>query len=945
MTSTHHEETTSHRPPCASLSRAAGRAFGLALTCSLGLSVAASPLALAQQESQPAEQEREGSGWLRRGWGAVRPQDQQQPQQPATQAEQARPQQPATAERAAAPAPAPDELIRISKSSEPVSIVAFVDWVANQLQVNIFSDPGLDGQTVLFNGPLEVRRDELLSLLSMFVEQRGYAITADRPGWFVIKPKGEIAAAFGRDELATTRVIETPMVRPSSLQDAISKALGGAAGGGAGAGRVSFIDELGVLVITDSPRNIRAVEDVIRAVLGERDKMSMHRFELMHLSAEVAREKVLTLRGAGGQGSTFRTPTQPLGDGTQRGAQQVPGAAGGSLSSLPDRLFIDPASNSLIFRGSEAEAASLIEIISVVDTPSRLIANRYAVGPAAMQIAQFGEDEGLGPVRTIGTGVSSSRQFGSQQFQGQQQFGQQTGAQQGARTQSGPRFVLEDNMEAFVYFGTEAQHRKVQDLVAAFAEQARGARVVVEFYKLRHASAEQVAELLNAIIQDPASQSGASPFLPQSGTGARAGRPTIPSPSELGFDTPSGSGAGGEGDIGNALTPTMDITIQPDVARNQIAVRAPARQQREVAKIIEQLDQRRPQVYIEVQIVSVTASDDFRFAIESQLSPGQSVLFTNFGLTTVPQGGTVQDQRVVNPNLPGFTSAIIRSDYIPFVINAFQEVGDTRIVSSPRLLVNDNEEAEVRSLREEPFAETSQNSNTTITSQGGVAEAGTTLTVTPQISDAGMLNLTYALELSDFDRAAAGGASGLQPPTQRENYMGVVTLPSDATMVVGGLVRERNSKTVQKVPFLGDIPILGEFFKRTVDSKAQATIYVFITPRIVRDPTFADLRLLTRGPMQRVDMLDDLPELEPEMMPTSGATLLRRPDAEPPTLDPIEDQAPSVVAPQAQPARPAGPAPLAPAAVSVPARRDEPGDRPRPMGSVVIINEKEAGER
>ena len=265
----------------------------------------------------------------------------------------------------------------------------------------------------------------------------------------------------------------------------------------------------------------------------------------------------------------------------------------------------------------------------MVDTPSRLIA-RYAVGPAAAQIASFGEDEGLGPVRARrGAGATTGRQFGAQQFQGQQ-FHQQ----QGVRSQGGPRFVLEDNMEAFVYFGTEAQHRKVRDLVDAFAEQARGARIVVEFYKLRHANAEQVAELLNALIQDPASQSGTSPFLPQAGTASRTGRPTIPSPSELGLDSPGGD------DIGNALTPTMDITIQPDVARNQIAVRAPARQQREVAKIIEQLDQRRPQVYIEVQIVSVTANDDFRFAIESQFTPGQSVLFTNFGLTSAPQAAT-----------------------------------------------------------------------------------------------------------------------------------------------------------------------------------------------------------------------------------------------------------------------------------------------------------------
>lgn len=945
MTSTHHEEQSSHRPPCASLSRAAGKAFGVALAASLGLSVASSPLALARQERQQPEREQEQSGWLRRAWSGARPQDQQQPaaQQPQNQ-QQAPEAQPQQVARPAQPDLRPDDIIRITQASEPVAITAFVDWVANQLGVNIFSDPGLEGQTVLFNGPLEVRRDELLHLLSLFVEQRGYAISEDRPGWYVIKPKGEIAAAFGRGDLATTRVIETPMVRPSSLQDAITKALGGGGPQGAAGGRVSFLDELGVLVITDSPRNIRAVEDIVNAVIRERDRLSLHRFELMHLNAEVAREKVLTLRGAGGTTGSLRTPSQPLGEGQQRAAQAVPGASGGSLSSLPERLFVDPASNSLIFRGTEAEAASLIEIISVVDTPSRLIAQRYAVGPAAAQIASFGEDEGLGPVRTIGAGAGAAtgRQFGAQQFQSQQLGAQQ----QGVRSQGGPRFVLEDNMEAFVYFGTEAQHRKVQDLVNAFAEQARGARIVVEFYKLRHANAEQVAELLNALIQDPASQAGTSPFLPQSGTASRTGRPTIPSPSELGLDSPGGA----ESDIGNALTPTLDITIQPDVARNQIAVRAPARQQREIAKIVEKLDQRRPQVYIEVQIVSVTANDDFRFAIESQFTPGQSVLFTNFGLTSAPQGGGATDPRVVSPNLRGLTSAIIRSDYVPFVINAFQEVGDTRIVSSPRVLVNDNEEANVTSEREEPFAETSQNANTTITSQGGTANAGTVLTVTPQISEAGMLNLTYELELSDFDRSASVG-EGLQPPKQLEQYRGVVTLPSDATMVVGGLVRERNSKTVQKVPFLGDIPILGEFFKSTVDSKTQATIYVFITPRIVRDPTFADLRLLTRGPMQRVDMQDDLPDLEPEFMPTSGGALLRRPDAEPPALEPIEEERPGAMpamAPTlAPPATPASPSPLAPASASnAPApRRDEPADKPRPMGSVVIVEEKERPQR
>ncbi len=881
--------------------RFSGGIGGVTLACA---ALVCAPALTSEAFAQEDRQQEGGSSWLRRAWGQVKPEDQQQPENAQPAQNEAAP-----ATRSQRGGPDSDDMIQISAASEPVFIEPLVDFVAKELDINIVSDPGLADQTVIFNGGLSVPRDELLSLLSMLLEQRGYAITADQPGWYVIKQAGNLPVIFGDGPLSTTRVIPTPMIRPSSLQDAVSKALGVTEGQ---AGRVAFLDELGVMIVTNTPRNIQAVEDLVAAVTMERDRMALHRFELMNLSADVAREKILSLL-AGVQAGQVRAQSQPLGEGAQRGAVQVGGGQSGSLSNLPERLFVDAESNAVIFRGSAAEANSLIELISVIDVPSRLIATRYAVGPAATQIAQFGERRGLGSVTSMGSNQTGRTTSFGGNFNAAQNRGVQN--QQG---NNGSGFVIEDNLEAFVYFGTKSQHAQVQSLVDAFAEQARGARIVVEFYKLKHADAEQVAELLNALIQDPQSRSGESPFLPQAGIGGNRNRPTIPSPIDL--QTPGESAEGAEGD-GAALTPTADLSIEPDIARNQIAVRAPARQQREIAKIIEKLDLRRPQVYIEVQIVSVTANDDFRFAIESQFTPGQSVLFTNFGLTTVPDGGSATTPRQVNPALRGFTSAIIESDYVPFVINAFQEIGDTRIISSPRVLVNDNEEASVDSLREVPYAETTQNSSTTSTSQGGTVEAGTSLSVTPQISDAGMLNLTYELELSDFE---GQGSDGLQPPKQTENYAGVVTLPSDATMVVGGLVRERNAKVVQQVPFIGDIPIIGEFFKATVDNKTQATIYVFVTPRIVRDPTFTDLRLLTEGPMTRVNLDGDLPDLEPVFMPTSGAVVSPKQELEPPELSPIEEHSPTE--------------PTAMGPKKTPA-----ADRPKPMGAVVIVNEKESG--
>ena len=114
--------------------------------------------------------------------------------------------------------------------------------------------------------------------------------------------------------------------------------------------------------------------------------------------------------------------------------------------------------------------------------------------------------------------------------------------------------------------------------------------------------------------------------------------------------------------------------------------------------------------------------------------------------------------------------------------------------------------------------------------------------------------------------AGAPSAPGLAPPSL-ENHLtsASVTVPPDATVVIGGLTLESVQNTIIKVPLLGDIPLLGQMFRDTNKSKQRATLYVFITPTIMRDPSFADLRLLTKGPMAavRLDPEDQVPPPEP----------------------------------------------------------------------------------
>ncbi len=792
---------------------------------------------------------------IRRAWSQIRGGQTEEPAAPAGGAQPRRLEIPA--DQAAAPAPEeltppqPEDVFTIETVGEPVQIGSLVDWVSKRLNINIFSDPGVADRTVTFNGPMHIKAAELLDFLSLLVEQQGFALTREREGWYVIRPAGQVPFNLGAGDLATTRIIPTPLLRPSALKVAVDAALSSRGGGDASASnRIAYLDELGIIIITDTPRGLRSVEEIVKAVIGEARAQTFHRIDVVHINADLARSKVIELNGASSTSnrSAQRGNNQPIG-------QPAVATTSSTLTNLPDRIFLDSESNALIFRGSAAEAIELTALVNAIDTPSKLIPKRYPAGPASPAICAYGERRGLGAV-TTGPATGGSQFGGASSFNNRASLGGQQG-QFGTGTGSG--FVLENSQEAFVYFGTAEQHEQVEALVESFADQARLARVVVEFYPLKHADAEEVAELLNAIVQDTTQQFGDSPFLPQT---AAARRFTPDNPGDESGESTTTT-IGGDG-VGVSLTPSENVSIQPDAARNQVVIKAPIRQQAEFASIVAQLDIRQPQVFIEAKVVSVITDDNFEFGVDwattIDVANGTLDLFSNFGL-----------QRVVGAAAGAPTAiGVYDGDDVDVVLNALSTVGETRILSTPRILVRDNGEAELNSTQERPYASTTQNAGTAVTSQGGTVEAGTKLTVSPQISSGGLVNLELTVELSDF---IGEGEDGLQPPKQKEIYTTTVSLPSDSTLIIGGLTFDRKNDTVDKVPLLGDIPIIGQAFRNTSTITRKTTVFVFIRPVILRDESMTDLRLLTKGPLKDTGLDNDTPELQPERIPIRSGSL------------------------------------------------------------------------
>lgn len=725
--------------------------------------------------------------------------------------------------------PAADDVVEFSAFTEPVELMTLVDFIATELDINVSTKGTVTGQ-VMFNARQSIPRSRLLELLEALLSQYNYSLTRDPVGFYIIQPSAEVVQNFD-GEFATTKIIPTPNIKPSSLKAVLDPS---SVAGGQSANRIAYVDDLGIIVVTDTPRKVRALEELIGKLLAEYRRAAFTRIDLKYVAAQAARERVITLVG---QGSTLRSPIP----GQDQGGQ-TPGTAS-SIDNLADRLSIDPSGNALLHRGTEDEIAQVREIIALIDVPTTLTPKEYKAGANAVMIADIASQRGLGEVIRLEDTQQTQQQFpnfgrGFQQQQPQQQS-----------TIGGGSVMMVDQVRGTIlYYGTLQQQDQLAALIDALEIESMD--IVIERYAVKNIDATELADLLQAIIEN---QSGNdSPILP----GARGNQ------NQTGFQQffQNQDNTAENAFVGN----TENSFVTAHEPTNVVIVKAPENLQRQFARIISELDVRRPQVYLDVNILAVSDTKDFRLAVEGQISVGQFSTQTAFGLGSIADGGVYGDQKLPLPGLGGYSASLIKSQYVPLILDAVQTDTDARILSSPQLLVNDNEEASIESIEEQPTTSTTFGTNTDSTTFSGYESAGTSLTVTPSISEAGYLRLQYEIELSNF---TGNSTNGVPPPKTTRNVRSEsVTIPTDATIVVGGIKVKDTRNTVIKVPLLGDIPLVGLLFRDTNKITSEQVLYIFITPRILNDRNFADLRLLTRGPQEFAGLDPNLPNFEPTVI-------------------------------------------------------------------------------
>lgn len=725
----------------------------------------------------------------------------------------------------------PEEMITFPDFSAPVELRVLVDFAASQLGINMDIEGNLSG-TVALNAPISFPKSQLLTIVNALLEQRGFAITYDELTTFYrVGPKGTVGASLGGG-LATTRIIHTPNIKPSQIASTVSAIIGDAGV------KATYLDDLSTIIITASPRLADTYESLIKRVIEELSNMKLMRIDVRFVDAPTAIKQIVELDSGQQQQSGPQIPgAQPVIGGGQGGT-----TPSGTHSNLSGRLIVSPQGNAIIFRGREDELVYVQNLLEVIDRPNSIEMKRYYTGTYTSNIAKYASASGLGEVTQFETtqqqaGLAPGFSFNPQTGQYEQQ----------SSTIGGSRIVADPNTGYTVYYGTLEQQVAFGNIVDTFKPE--NDIPVVRAYRLRYAKAEQVAEILQAILSGQ-QQSGEIP-LGAGGVGQFPGQqPAIAAP----------PGEGSEESFSG-----VNVFATADIDNNQIVVKAPIRQQEEMRKLIqEKLDIRRAQVFLKAQIIAVNASEDFQLAFETQLinANGRGGVFeTNFGLSAARDD--VLTPKTVLAGLQGATAALIKSQYVPIIVNALQRDVDGRVIATPSILANDNEPATVMSVETFPFLVQSQTTNSTLSSFEE-AEAGTTFEVTPIIGDSGYVTLEYSIEQSRF--SGSPPSEGAPPPQASNTITGNSSVPSGMTIVLGGISFKNLQDTVVKLPLIGEIPLLGLLFSDTQKIDQESIIYVFITPEVIRDEDYRDLALLTKGPQAEVALDPDLPPLKPVFM-------------------------------------------------------------------------------
>ena len=498
------------------------------------------------------------------------------------------------------------------------------------------------------------------------------------------------------------------------------------------------------------------------------------------------------------------------------------------------------------------------------------------------------------------------------------------------------KIVADERTNSVLISGEKSLKLKAKALVLSLDTPRAGSAGDTEVRYLLYADAEKLADKLKG-------QASATSKA-QAGPGSPAGAP------------PTAGGGGSNVDA--------SVTIWADIPTNALIMTAPPKIMKNLMAVIDKLDIRRAQVEVEALIVEVAVNKSANIGVQWLLDGGSNL---GYGVSNLPGSagtsivnlaaaaanvlGGNTSSTVTGTNTSGATSSLTTgtsvASLIPnggtfalgtynsstgkgfaALIQALRSDGTSNIISTPRVITMNNEEAEVKVTQEIPLI-TGSYSSSTAAVNGTTSpfqtiqreEVGTILKVTPHISEGDTIQLKVEQEDSS---PGAKLANSSDISTNKRSIKTTILIEDGGIIVLGGLMQDTVTESEDRIPVLGAIPLLGNLFKSRSGSRQKSNLLVFLRPKILRDQ-----------PATEAVSASKYNEIRQEERDLHKGKIWLLPGEKQPAVPPISpNRGPTVIAPAAQPAPGAQPAPAAQPAQSnaqpVPGAQPAPAAQPAP---------------
>ena len=379
------------------------------------------------------------------------------------------------------------------------------------------------------------------------------------------------------------------------------------------------------------------------------------------------------------------------------------------------------------------------------------------------------------------------------------------------------RVVTDERLNALIVVASEGLMQQVRELIARLDTATPFDSNNMHYVALLHTDAESVAGVLDSV--------------------------TSVAPRE---------GSEGGAQDGEVKPFEKKVTITPYEENNALVIIASPQDFAVLQELIDQLDTPRKQVNIEGVIMEVTLSDDFSLSFETAfvdesdffglanvvdlanvLSAGPGALTGAGGSIGIIDGTT----EVTLPGIDGATTTQTVQN-VPFLVRALETLTDVEILSRPNLMMKDNTEGQLTVGQEIgiPTSQSDINPSSGFTSRNSLSrrDVGIKLSVTPQINEGDYVSMEIDVESSSTVDSGVGIDPNETGATiAKSNVVSEVVVQSGQTGIIGGLIRESSNRTVSQVPWLGDIPLVGNLFRGRSHGRQKQNLVILVTPRII----------------------------------------------------------------------------------------------------------------